>query len=113
MMTDPTNLQKHPLVNSFFEVVKEKFRLTNRENEVLQVLLLLGASNKELGKVFNISEKTMKNHVSSIQRKFNAKSCREVQSIVFRDTLLPVFLNVFQPSNNAMVGKHKDVAVSN
>lgn len=97
MITDPSYLQQHPLISSYFEVVKEKYRLTKRENEVLQILVLRGASNKELGEFFSISEKTLKNHVASIQRKLVAKSCREVQSIVYRDTLLPIFLNVFHP----------------
>lgn len=97
MVFDPSSLQEHSLINSFFEVVRERFRLTRRESQVLQMLLLHGASNKELGEAFTLSEKTMKNHISSIQRKFNAKSCREVQAIVFCDTLLPVF-NVFYPS---------------
>ncbi|MFD2614623.1 response regulator transcription factor [Paenibacillus gansuensis] len=112
MVIDPTNLQKHPLITSFFEVVKERFRLTRRESEVLQMLLLHGASNKQLGEVFNLSEKTMKNHVSNIQRKFNAKSSRELQSIVFRDTLIPVFMNVFHTPKKQMEGTHQDVAIS-
>lgn len=112
MVIDPTNLQQHPLVSTFFEVVKERFRLTRRESEVLQMLLLHGASNKELGDAFHLSEKTMKNHVASIMNKFNAKSCREVQSIVFRDTLLPVFLNVFHSPKKSGEGIRQDVTVS-
>lgn len=51
--------------------------LTDRECEVLQ-LLADGHSNKTLGKALEISEKTVKNHVSSILRKMDLQDRTKV-----------------------------------
>lgn len=50
------------------EVRRPYHLLTVRESEVLQ-LLAEGHSNRSLGETLKISEKTVKNHVSSIMRK--------------------------------------------
>lgn len=94
-MVDPSLLQSHPLINIFFEVVREQFRLTKREGEVLQILVVRGVSNRELGEILNLSEKTAKNHVANIQRKLNVKSSRELQATIFRHTIIPSFKNFF------------------
>lgn len=52
------------------EVVMPYHLLTNRECEVLQ-LLAYGQSNQVLANTLSISEKTVKNHVSSILYKMN------------------------------------------
>lgn len=96
MIVDRSSLHPQPLIRGYFEVIKEKFRLTKREGEVLQLLILTGGNNREIGSSINISEKTVKNHVASIQSKLQVKSSREIQSTVFREMLLPVMLEAFQ-----------------
>ncbi|MFR1673102.1 MAG: response regulator transcription factor [Candidatus Gastranaerophilaceae bacterium] len=48
-------------------------KLTEREQEILN-FLTQGYDNKEIGKEINISKHTVKAHVSTIIRKFNAKN---------------------------------------
>jgi DNA-binding NarL/FixJ family response regulator len=57
-----------------------KKNLTGREKEVLN-LLSRGMLNKEIAKALYISEKTVKNHVSSIFRKLNVQD--RTQAAVF------------------------------
>ncbi len=57
-----------------------KKNLTERENEVLK-LLSNGMLNKEIATALYISEKTVKNHVSSIFRKLNVQD--RTQAAVF------------------------------
>lgn len=57
-----------------------KKSLTERETEVLK-LLSKGMLNKEIAKVLFISEKTVKNHISSIFRKLNVQD--RTQAAVF------------------------------
>lgn len=47
--------------------------LTEREKEILN-FLTQGYDNKEIGHQINISKHTVKAHVSTIIRKFNAKN---------------------------------------
>jgi DNA-binding CsgD family transcriptional regulator len=101
-MVDPSLLQSHPLINTFFELVIERFHLTKREGEVLQLLVINGISNKELGEVLNLSVKTAKNHMANIQRKFNVKSSRELQAAIFRHTIVPSFKDFFNTPEERM-----------
>ena len=61
-----------PILNSKMierDVEKEKLALlTKRELEVLK-LMAVGSYNKEIGEKLNISERTVKNHISSIFKK--------------------------------------------
>ena len=54
------------------EAKKEEIRLTRREQDVL-VLLTKGSSNKVMAETMFISEKTVKNHLTSIFRKLGVK----------------------------------------
>ncbi len=49
-------------------IVDNAYDLSDRENDVYQ-LIAEGKSNKEIGDILNISEKTVKNHVSRVFRK--------------------------------------------
>jgi DNA-binding CsgD family transcriptional regulator len=84
MNLESTALMQNPFVSLLFNNLKEKYRLTRRESEVLQLLMLNGSTNRELGANLYLSEKTLKNHVASIQRKFEVNSSREVQAVVLR-----------------------------
>ncbi|WP_441944999.1 response regulator transcription factor [Paenibacillus sp. 2TAB23] len=83
------NIMNHPVPVQFFQMLKERYDLTKRELEVLQLLSVTGFSNRELAEQLQISEKTTKNHVSNLIEKLKASSSREVQAIVFRSMLLP------------------------
>lgn len=63
------------------EIVKEKLEeLTTRETEVLK-MLSKGLLNKEIAATLNISERTVKNHVSNIFKKINVSD--RTQAAVF------------------------------
>lgn len=102
------SLVSHPFINSYFEAVSNKFGLTPRESEVLRALMILGPNNRELGDLLDVSEKTMKNHIANILKKTKTNSTRELQALVFRETLVPVLLSVFQATNNHPAGKPSD-----
>lgn len=59
---------------------KEIVKLTRRENDIL-TLLVKGSSNKEMADRMYISEKTVKNHLTSIFRKLGVKD--RTQAAVF------------------------------
>ncbi|QHW35568.1 helix-turn-helix transcriptional regulator (plasmid) [Paenibacillus rhizovicinus] len=92
MNLDICELQEHPYVSMLFRDVQQKFNLTRREGQVLELLMLNGSTNRVLSDELNLSEKTVKNHVASIQRKLNVNSSRELQAVIFRDALLPAFM---------------------
>lgn len=52
--------------------VKDTFGLSERELEIL-TYVVRGSSNREIGRAVFISEKTVKNHLSSIFRKLNVE----------------------------------------
>jgi DNA-binding CsgD family transcriptional regulator len=111
-MFDPSLLQSHPLINIFFEVVRERFHLTKREGEVLQILAFRGVSNKELGEILDLSEKTAKNHVANIQRKLNVRSSRELQAAIFRHAIIPSFKNILHIPEDQLEGNYYYASVS-
>lgn len=47
--------------------------LTTREREIFD-LLIKNKSTKEIALILNISEKTVRNHISNIMQKLNVKS---------------------------------------
>ncbi|MGO4695422.1 LuxR C-terminal-related transcriptional regulator [Paenibacillus sp. 2TAB26] len=87
------NLIDNPLINNFFWMVGARFSLTRRKLEVVQFLSLHGSTNRELCHLLGISEKITQNHISNIQIKLNARSKSEIQTAIFRDTLLPMFMS--------------------
>nr|WP_254903734.1 response regulator transcription factor [Clostridium tyrobutyricum] len=57
--------------------------LTNRENEILQ-LVIAGKSNYEISKVLFISEGTVKNYVSKILKKFHLKRRSQLAALFIK-----------------------------
>jgi len=51
----------------------QKKILTNREKEIFE-LLVLNESTKEISDDLNISEKTVRNHISNVMQKLNVKT---------------------------------------
>ena len=75
----PTKIEEK--VDKQIETEKSKLEeLSNRENEVLE-LLAQGMSNRDIAEELYISEKTVKNHVSSILRKFSVND--RTQAVIF------------------------------
>ena len=51
----------------------QKNILTNREQEIFE-LLVLNKSTKDISNDLNISEKTVRNHISNVMQKLNVKT---------------------------------------
>lgn len=72
------------------EVVKEKLEeLTVREVEVLK-MLSKGLLNKEIAATLNISERTVKNHVSNIFKKINVSDRTQAAVFAIRHNIVDI-----------------------
>lgn len=82
-----------PLLNSKLiarDLDKEKMdKLSNRELEVLK-LVSVGMFNKEIGKKLDISERTVKNHMSSIFKKIECTDRTQAAVFAIRNGLVNV-----------------------
>lgn len=65
-------------------------KLTRRELEILK-LLSIGLSNKEIGEELKISERTVKNHISSIFRKIDVTDRTQAAVFSIKNNLVNVF----------------------
>lgn len=83
-----------PLLNSKMiekDIDKEKLNLlTKREVEVLK-LMAFGAYNKEIGEKLNISERTVKNHISNIFKKIDVSDRTQAAIFAIRNNLINIF----------------------
>ena len=70
-------VQLEPIVR---EGILSQIKLTPREQQVL-IELLKGSSNKEIGAALNLSERTIKFHVSSLLLKFGVRGRMEVSML--------------------------------
>jgi DNA-binding CsgD family transcriptional regulator len=59
-------------------------RLTRREQEVVNLLLTSGASDKELAKQLGIRIHTLKNHLQNIYRKYQVQGRTEMMARLMR-----------------------------
>jgi len=74
----------------FPELAEDTFKeLTGREKEVLK-LIVRGASNKEIAAHLNISQQTVKNHISSILRKLGVPDRTQAALAALRRGLIPL-----------------------
>ena len=64
--------------------------LTKRELEVLK-LLAIGMYNKEIAEKLNISERTVKNHVSNIFKKLEVTDRTQAAVFAIRNNLIQIF----------------------
>jgi len=69
------------------EKKKNDVRLTRRESDVL-ALLVKGHSNKEMAEAMFISEKTVKNHLTSIFRKLGVKDRTQAAVYALRNNIV-------------------------
>ncbi len=73
------------------DMEKEKLALlTKRELEVLK-LMAVGSYNKEIGEKLNISERTVKNHISSIFKKIDVSDRTQAAIFAIRNNLINIF----------------------
>jgi DNA-binding NarL/FixJ family response regulator len=63
--------------------------LTPREHQILQ-LVAKGLTNKEIGRVFGISDNTARNHVNNIIEKLEVSDRTEAATIAMRQGLVPL-----------------------
>lgn len=63
--------------------------LTPREKEIL-IHIADGNSNKQIARLLNISEQTIKNHVSAIMRKLNANDRAHAVVLAIRRGLIKI-----------------------
>ncbi|MDP5276099.1 helix-turn-helix transcriptional regulator [Chengkuizengella axinellae] len=61
--------------------LQEEYHLTQREKQVLILLIKKGYNNQRIGEKLYISEKTVKNHFRSIYLKMSIHSARELYTI--------------------------------
>jgi len=77
--------RSEPSTNPISSAKLELAELTPREREVLS-LIATGASNREISEILCITEKTVKNHVSSILSRLNLRD--RTQAAVFAHSFL-------------------------
>lgn len=82
-----------PSLNNFLirkDVDKEKIKsLTKREIEVLK-LLSVGGFNKDIAETLNISERTVKNHISNIFKKINVSDRTQAAVFAIKNNLISI-----------------------
>lgn len=83
-----------PMLNSKMierDTDKERINLlTKREMEVLK-LVAIGSYNKEIGEKLDISERTVKNHISSIFKKIEVTDRTQAAVFAIRNNLISIF----------------------
>lgn len=73
------------------DIDKEKLELlTKREIEVLK-LMAFGSYNKDIGEQLNISERTVKNHISSIFKKIDVSDRTQAAIFAIKNNLINIF----------------------
>lgn len=75
--------QSDPFVMRF----GQRYGLTARETELMRALVLLGLRNEEIGAMFHIALKTVKNHIACMMGKTRTHSSRELQALFLRFVL--------------------------
>ena len=82
-----------PLLNASLaerDVLKEKVSdLTRRELEVLK-MIASGAFNKEIASTLNISERTVKNHVSNIFKKIGVSDRTQAAVFAIKNDIISI-----------------------
>src|SRR5699024_1020960 len=78
--------------NDMVEVIDEPPRklYSKREGEILQ-LLVDGQSNRQIAKTLDISEKTVKNHVSSLFKKLQVNDRTQAAVMAIRNNWVSLY----------------------
>lgn len=75
---------KNTNLEHVFQTIRDTYRLSLREIEVVEALAIYGENNRDLGTRLKIREHTLKNHMTSILHKTNLNSARELQALILR-----------------------------
>ena len=67
----------------------KKTTLTKRENEILK-MIAAGYLNKEIGSELNISERTVKNHVSSLFKKIGVSDRTQAAVYAIKNNMVKI-----------------------
>ena len=70
-------------------------RITERQSQILTLLVTRGSSNKQIAHTLGITESTVKIHVSNLLEKFGAKT--RAQMIVFYPSMKTEVYKINQP----------------
>ncbi len=87
MQGEPVGISPTAAPNSPAQLPPELLKLTKREQEVL-CHIITGATNRQIAKALFISERTVKNHVTSILSRLNLPG--RVQAAMFASPFLPL-----------------------
>ena len=68
-------------------ILRQRYRLTRREVEVLP-LLLLGQSNTEIAHTLRVSEHTARHHTERVLRKMHVHSRAQLSAAIWRPALM-------------------------
>ncbi|NOU94686.1 hypothetical protein GC093_15865 [Paenibacillus sp. LMG 31456] len=63
------------------------YQLTQRESEILMLIVVYGFANREIAERCVISEKTVKNHLANVMNKIGIKSIRKLIPLLFSHVL--------------------------
>ncbi len=83
-----------------------KATLTEREKEVLQ-WLKVGRSTRDISKILNISERTVKFHVGNIVRRLNAENRTHAVAVAMGKGLLMETVQESKPGESSKPGRKK------
>ncbi|MCT1403865.1 helix-turn-helix transcriptional regulator [Paenibacillus sp. p3-SID867] len=86
---------KNANLEQVFQEIKNTYRLSLREIEVVKALAIHGENNRDLGCRLSIREHTLKNHMTSILHKTKLSSARELQALILRMMLLSYANSVY------------------
>ncbi|WP_182102452.1 LuxR C-terminal-related transcriptional regulator [Niallia taxi] len=89
----------------FSEEVAFEFQISKREKQLLELLVYHGFQNKQLARLLEITEKTVKNHITSILSKTKTNSTRELQSFMLR-----VLIDTDEEKTTKMLERHIKLA---
>ncbi|MEL6937194.1 MAG: response regulator transcription factor [Cyanobacteria bacterium J06607_17] len=87
MQKDPVDTPPSTISNSLTQLPPELQKLTKREQEVL-CHIITGETNRQIAEALFISERTVKNHVTSILSRLNLPG--RVQAAMFASPFLPL-----------------------
>ena len=66
-------------------MINQQIRLTPREQQVLEILVERGATNKQIARSMRIVESTVKLHMTRILKKYGAKNRTQLMIFARKD----------------------------
>ncbi|MGQ5396338.1 response regulator transcription factor [Paenibacillus sp. M.A.Huq-84] len=87
--SDFKSLNELPIqkIGATMQDFSDYYQLTQRESEILMLIVVYGFANREIAERCVISEKTVKNHLANIMNKIGIKSMRKLIPLLFSHVL--------------------------